>query len=214
MLPESMLCCRARCGGTRATYCGRCNLLVGLGDLHVTTVDVDAAVGLLTVGVESAGSPMGCPERGVIAHGHGRSNVTLVDVLCFDRPVRIVWRKRTWCCGERSCVKKVFTQQNPVVVAPRAGLTMRVCWWAVKQLRREHASVAGLARQLGIMWNALWSSIKPVLQVMADDETRSTATRTPSIASSTTRPRCWTRSITSEPVKLGIQAVDEVRRRV
>lgn len=43
----------------------------------------------------------------------------------------------------------------------------------------------------------LWSSIKPVLQVMADDETRSKATRTPSTTSSTTRPRCWTRSTSS-----------------
>ena len=113
MLPESMLCCRARCGGTRATYCGRCDLLVGLGDLHVTTVDVDAAVGLLTVGVESAGSPMGCPERGVIAHGHGRSNVTLADVLCFDRPVRIVWRKRTWRCDERSLCEEGVHAAEP-----------------------------------------------------------------------------------------------------
>lgn len=167
------LCCvAARCGGTHATYCVRCDLLVGLGDLHVTTVDVDAAVGLLTVGAESARLPMGCPECGVIAHGHGHSNMTLVDAPCFDRPVRIVWHKRTWRCDERSCVKKVFTQQNPVVAASRAGLTMRACWWAVKQLRREHASVAGLARQLGITWNTLWSSIKPMLQVMADDETR------------------------------------------
>lgn len=56
----------------------------------MTTVDVDAAVGLLTVGVESTRSPMGCPERGVIADGHGRSDVTLVDAPCFDRIVRIV----------------------------------------------------------------------------------------------------------------------------
>lgn len=116
--------------------------------------------------------PRCCPEYGVIAHGHGHSNVTLVDAPCFDRPVRIVWHKRTWRCDERSCVKKVFSEQNPVVVAPRAGLTMRACWWAVKQLHRGHASVAGLARQLGTTWNTLWSSIKPMLQVMADDVTR------------------------------------------
>lgn len=112
MLPGSMLCCRARCGGTRVTYCVRCDLLVGLGDLRVTTVDVDAAVGLLTVGVESARLPMGCLGCGVIADGHGRSDVTLVDAPCFDRIVRIVWRKRTWCCGERSlCEGGVHTAE-------------------------------------------------------------------------------------------------------
>jgi transposase len=51
-------------------------------------------------------------------------------------------------------------------------LTVRACWWAIGQLRREHASVQGLARQLGTTWRTVWSSIKPLLQVLAADESR------------------------------------------
>lgn len=40
----------------------------------------------------------------------------------------------------------------------------------MRQLRREHASVAGLARQLGTTWRTVWRSVKPLLAEMADDE--------------------------------------------
>jgi hypothetical protein len=39
-------------------------------------------------------------------------------------------------------------------------------------LRREHASVRGIARQLGTTWNTVWTSIRPLLKAMADDDTR------------------------------------------
>ncbi|MGE9808155.1 ISL3 family transposase [Janibacter sp. G1551] len=154
------------------TYCSRCDLLVGLGDLHVTGVDFDHDVGLLTVGVESSRAPMGCASCGVIAYSHGRSEVTLVDAPCFDRPVKLVWRKRTWRCEESACSTRVFTEQDPDVAAPRALLTRRACWWAINQIRREHASIRGIARQLGTTWNTVWTSIEPLLQDMADDESR------------------------------------------
>jgi len=51
-------------------------------------------------------------------------------------------------------------------------LTVRACWWAINQLRREHASVAGLTRQLGTTWRTVWRSIKPLLEAMAADPTR------------------------------------------
>lgn len=47
---------------------------------------------------------------------------------------------------------KSFTEQDLDLAGPRALLTTRACWWAINQLRREHASVAGLARQLGTTW--------------------------------------------------------------
>jgi transposase len=53
-----------------------------------------------------------------------------------------------------------------------ALLTVRACWWVVGQLRREHASVAGLARMLGTTWRTVWRSIRPLLAAMAADESR------------------------------------------
>lgn len=65
-MSEPTSCCRARGG-----YCQRCDLLVGLDGLHVTTVERDAG-GRLTVTVESEPTVMGCPACGIVAHGHGR----------------------------------------------------------------------------------------------------------------------------------------------
>jgi transposase len=39
-------------------------------------------------------------------------------------------------------------------------------------MRRENASVAGLARQLGTTWRTVWRALKPLLQAMADDPAR------------------------------------------
>ena len=97
---------------------------------------------MLTVRVESPPVPMGCWSCGVVAHSHGRREVVLVDAPCFDRPVKLVWRKRTWRCGEPSCPVGAFTEQDEQIARPRGLLTSRACWWAIGQLRREHASVA------------------------------------------------------------------------
>lgn len=162
----------AACCPDDSVYCGRCDLLVGLAGLHVIAVEYDGDVGLLTVRVESPREPMGCLTCGVVVGSHGRRDVTLVDAPCFDRPVKLVWRKRTWRCEEPSCPTKVFTEQDPEVAAPRTFLTTRACWWAVNQIRPEHASISVIARQLGTTWNTVWTSIEPLLQEMADDETR------------------------------------------
>jgi transposase len=171
---EPTACVRARSCPDPA-YCRRCDVLVGLDGFHV--LDVDERVGergpWLRVAVESPARAEGCRSCGVIAHSHGRRTVRLVDTPCFGRPVRLVWRKRTWRCGEPACSgSRSFTEQHDDLAPARALLTTRACWWAIGQLRREHASVAGIARQLGTTWRTVWRSIKPLLQAMADDETR------------------------------------------
>jgi transposase len=147
---------------------------VGLDGLHVVAVATDQTSGGLSVAVESAPGPQGCPSCGVVAHSHGRRDIGLVDVPCFERPVRLRWRKRTWRCVEPVCVVKVFTEQDHQVAPPRALLTSRACWWAIGQIRHEHASVAGIARQLGTTWNTVWAAVRPLLEAMADDESRFT----------------------------------------
>jgi len=67
----------------------------------------------------------------VVAYSHGRRDVWLVDVPCFERPVRLRCRKPSWRCVEPVCRVKVFTQQDHQVAPPRVLLTTRACWWAI-----------------------------------------------------------------------------------
>lgn len=153
-------------------YCARCDTLVGLAGLHVIAVSVDDEDGVLVVTVESPPRRVGCPACGVVASSHGRRDVTYIDTPCFGRPVHLVWRKRTWRCADPDCDASTFTEQHPDVAAERALLTARAAWWAIGQMRREHASVLGLARQLATTWNTLWRAIRPLLKKMVDDESR------------------------------------------
>lgn len=165
-MPEPTSCCRDRDG-----YCARCDLLVGLDGLHVTAVERDER-GALMVTVESPPGLMGCPACGVVAHAHGRVMVRLVDAPWAGRPVTVLWRKRRWVCPEPACEQRSFVEQDEHVARPRALMTTRACRWAIGQLRREHASVHGLARQLGTTWRTVWRSIKPILQAAAEDDSR------------------------------------------
>ena len=155
----------------RDSYCLNCDVLVGLDGLHVVGVERDDGGGL-TVTVESARQVMGCPACGVVASSHGRRVVRLVDSPSFGRPVELRWRKRTWACLEPACQVGVFTEQDERIAKPRGMLTARACRWAVHQLRREHGSVSGVARQLGTAWKTVWASIRPILQTAADEESR------------------------------------------
>ena len=58
-----MACPDARCLHD-SPYCSRCDLLVGLDELHVVTVARDQVGGGLSVAVESAPGPQGCPSWG------------------------------------------------------------------------------------------------------------------------------------------------------
>jgi transposase len=159
---------------SHSCYCSRCDLLVGLDGFHVVEVAEHRGRrgSWLRVVVESPARAGGCRVCGVVAHSHGRREVRLVDIPCMGRPVELVWRKRTWRCAEPLCAAGVFTEQHDDLAKPRALLTARACWWAINQLRREHASVQGLARQLGTAWRTVWRSIKPLLEALADDESR------------------------------------------
>ena len=168
-MSEPTACRRARPCPDRS-YFRHCDLLVGLEGFHV--IDVTQHKAGLRVVVESPPELMGCPVCGVIAYSHGRREVRLVDTPCFGRPVELIWSKRTWRCDEDKCVGKSFTEQHDDLAGPRALMTTRARWWALGQMRREHASVRGLARQLGTTWNTVWNSIKPLLEQMAADERR------------------------------------------
>ena len=124
-MTEPTACCGTRCPSA-TTYCDNCDVLVGLEGLHV--IEVDPGPDRLSVTVESAPAPLGCPRCGVVALSHGRRTVELIDAPSFGRPVRVLWRKRTGTCAEAACPGAAFTEQLKEVAAPRALLTVRACW--------------------------------------------------------------------------------------
>lgn len=159
----------ACCVGER--YCGHCDVLLGFEGLHV--VRVERGPDQLVIDVETDASQVaGCPSCGVIAHRHGRVKVILIDAPCFATAVRLRWLKRRWLCPEPECELRTFVEQDSGIALPRGVLTARAARWAITQMRRENASVQGLARQLGCAWATLWRAVKPVLEAAAADEGR------------------------------------------
>ena len=98
--------------------------------------------------------------------------VEVIDAPWAGVPARIRWFKRRWLCREHTCQIATFIEQNHSVCAPRARLGVRAIRWAIRQLRFEGATIAGLARQLATTWNTVWSHITPCLQAASDDPAR------------------------------------------
>lgn len=165
MSHDSSGCADAR---SAACPCSRCDLLLGLDGVHVEQVERDD--GVMVVTVSSPAAATGCPVCGVVAVGRGRRRV-LHDVPGVTR-VRIVWRQRVWRCDDDGCARKTFVEQLPALVARRGSITKRAVDWAVGQLRREHATIAGIARQLGASWKTVWRAVEPELARLAADESR------------------------------------------
>ena len=126
----------------------------------------------LVLDIESCDCLAGCPGCGVIAQGHGRVVVEVIDAPWAGVPARIRWFKRRWICRETTCQTVTFLEHSEKVCAPRARLGVRAIRWAIRQLRFEGATIAGLARQLATTWNTVWSHIKPCLQAASDDPAR------------------------------------------
>ena len=158
------------CCSASLDRCDRCDLLVGLEGFHL--MSVARTPDALVLDVESCNQLAGCPGCGVIAQGHGRMVVEVIDAPWAGVPARIRWHKRRWICREHTCQTVTFLEHDERVCAPRARLGVRAIRWAIRQLRFEGATIAGLARQLATTWNTVWSHIKPCLQAASDDPAR------------------------------------------
>ena len=127
------------CCSVSLDRCDRCDLLVGLEGFHLMSVARTPQA--LVLDVESCNQLVGCPGCGVIAQGHGRVVVEVIDAPWAGVPVRIRWHKRRWMCRERTCPTVTFLEHDERVCAPRACLGAR----AIRQLRFEVATILGLA---------------------------------------------------------------------
>ncbi|HZA40674.1 MAG TPA: ISL3 family transposase, partial [Actinomycetota bacterium] len=76
-----------------------CELLVGLPDVTVLAVD-DQLGATIVVHIESRPEPAWCEACAVRARVKERPVIGLIDLPCFGRPARLVWRKHRRCCPE------------------------------------------------------------------------------------------------------------------
>jgi len=160
-----------RCAGAPTTSsCSRCDGLLGLEGVHVEAVE--RGPGLLAVTVSTPWRLVGCPACGVVAPSRGRRRRVVHDVPHGQVQVQVVWRQRVWRCPEADCPGGTFVEQVPALVAPRGSVSTRAVAWALEQLRSQHATVAGLARQLGVAWKTLWRAVLPVLERADADGSR------------------------------------------
>jgi transposase len=69
-----------------------CELLVGLPAINVLGIDDDRS-DVVVMHIETCVGRPGCPACGIPAQVKDRPSVELVDLPCFGRPARLVWRK-------------------------------------------------------------------------------------------------------------------------
>ena len=169
-MAEPTSCCMEPRG-----YCARVDTLFNLPGVHVLAVAWQEASGRLPAGlgltVETGPAEAGCPVCGVVAEPRGRRRRRLHDIPVFGAPVQLVWRQRRYRCRESACPVRGFTEDHPLA-GPRAKLTARAAWWAISCIQRDQASVASVARRLGVDWHTVWDAIKPLLAELADDPDR------------------------------------------
>ena len=79
----------------------------------------------LVLDIESCNRLAGWLDCRVIAQGHGRVVVEVIDAPRTGEPARIQWHKRRWICGEHTCQIVTFIDAGPVDVRPKALLGTR-----------------------------------------------------------------------------------------
>ena len=98
--------------------------------------------------------------------------VEVIDAPWAGVPVRIRWHNTVLDMPRTRLPDRDLHRAEPLGVRPGRVLGARVIHWAIRQLRFEGATIAGLARQLATTWNTVWSHIKPCLQAASDDPAR------------------------------------------
>jgi transposase len=148
-----------------------CERLVGLPDVNVLAVD-DQPDGPLRVHVESRRPRPACPACSQPARVKDRPVVELVDLPCFGRPVRLMWRKHRWFCPGASCPVRSWTGQDPRIASARVTMTDRAGRWVTAQVGRSGRTVNEVAVELGCDWHTVNDTVIAYGSAMVDDPAR------------------------------------------
>jgi transposase len=145
-----------------------CELLVGLPDVNVLAVEDETP---LRVHIELRDPSRRCPDCGAVGDWKERRRVELVDLAAFGRPVRLVWHKHRWTCGNGECGRGSWTSQDPRVAAPRLGMTDRAGRWVTAEVGRDGSTVSSVARVLGCDWHTVNDTVLAYGKALLDADT-------------------------------------------
>ena len=155
-----------RLNATRA-----CELLVGLPAVRV--LGVEAPPGhQLRVEIECRTGRPACAGCGSIARVKDRPSVELVDLPCFGRPARLVWRKHRWVCPSTLCPVGSWTGEDTRIGAPRLVMTDRAGRWVTEQVGRLGRTVNEIAVELGCDWHTVNDTVIAYGAPLVDDPDR------------------------------------------
>ena len=97
-----------------------------------------------------------CAECATPAWIKERPSVELVDLPCFGRPARLVWRKHRWCCPAPACPTGSWTGQDRAIAAPRLAMTDRAGRWVDRAGRPAAAAPSTRSPvELGCDWHTV-----------------------------------------------------------
>jgi len=144
---------------------------VVLGIDGLALVEARQVEGEVWLHAETTATRTGCPGCGVVATAHGRRATVVRDVPLGGRPARLVWNKRVWRCDEALCATRTWTEQHPAA-APRALLTERARAEICRQVGKLGRSVAELAREYGVGWQAAMAAVRDHGTPLVDDPAR------------------------------------------
>lgn len=121
--------------------------------------------------IETTADVVGCPECGAVAQLHDRRPCWVRDLPAGGRPVALVWVKRVWRCRHVLCPKRTWTETS-AVIASRASLTERARAEICRRVGQDGASVAAVARDLGIGWRTAMAAVSEHGTPRVDDASR------------------------------------------
>jgi len=154
------------CDATRV-----CELLVGLPAVIVLGVD-DQLGAPLRVHVETRAKRSWCASCAGAALIKDRPCVELVDLPCFGRATRLVWRKRRWSCPNTTCATGTWTEEVPAIASARLVMTDRAGRWVTEQVGRHGRTVNEVASELGCAWHTINDTVIAYGEVLVDDPDR------------------------------------------
>ena len=128
------------------------------------------------VHIESRVDVAWCRTCGARAAIKDRADVELVDLPCFGRPARLVWRKQRWWCRESACPAGSWTQVDGRIAAPRAALTDRAARWATVQVGRHGRAVSDVAAELGCDWHTVNDAVVAYGEALLEADTNRVGT--------------------------------------